>query len=42
MGYTLNFGDELGLVREFPHLVAYLERLYARPHCTLVRHAAGG
>jgi len=38
MGYTVNCGDELGLVCEFPHLVAYLERLYARPHCTLVRH----
>jgi glutathione S-transferase len=42
MGYTLNFGDEFGLVREFPNLVAYLQRLYARPHCTLVRHAAAG
>ena len=40
VGYTLNFGDEQGLVREFPHLVAYLERLYAREHCTLVRHQA--
>lgn len=40
MGYTLSLGDEQGLVREFPNLVAYLERLYAREHCTLVRHSA--
>jgi len=38
MGYTLNFGDEQGLVREFPNLTAYLQRLYQREHCTLVRH----
>ena len=40
VGYTLSLGDEQGLVREFPNLVAYLERLYAREHCTLVRHSA--
>ena len=39
MGYTLNFGDEQGLVREFPNLMAYLQRLYQREHCTLVRHS---
>jgi glutathione S-transferase len=38
VGYTINFGDEQGLVSEFPNLVAYLERLYRREHCTLVRH----
>jgi glutathione S-transferase len=40
MGYTLNFGDEQGLLRGFPNLLAYLQRLYAREHCTLVRHQA--
>jgi len=37
MGYTVNFGHEQGLVREFPNLMAYLQRLYRREHCTLVR-----
>ena len=39
VGYTLNFGDEQGLLGEFPNLLAYLERLYQREHCTLVRHS---
>jgi glutathione S-transferase len=37
-GYTLNWGQEQGLIEEFPHIQAYLERLMAREHCTLVRH----
>jgi glutathione S-transferase len=38
VGYTINFGREQGLVAEFPNLLAYLERLLQREHCTLVRH----
>lgn len=38
VGYTVNFGDELGWLRGFPHLIAYQERLFEREHCTLVRH----
>lgn len=38
VGYTVSFGEEQGLVREFPNLVAYLERLRQREHCTLTRH----
>ncbi len=37
VGYTVNFGHEQGLVSEFSNLLAYLERLYQREHCTLVR-----
>ena len=37
VGYTINFGHEQGLVSEFSNLLAYLERLYQREHCTLVR-----
>ena len=37
VGYTINFGHEQGLVGEFPNLLAYLERLFQRQHCTLVR-----
>lgn len=39
VGYTLNFGQEFGWLNECPNLCAYLQRLYAREHCTLVRHA---
>ena len=39
VGYTVNFGQEQGLIDEFPNLVAYLERLFEREHCTLVRHS---
>ncbi len=38
VGYTINFGDWLGWLRDFPNLVAYQERLFAREHCTLVPH----
>ena len=38
VGYTVNFGDFFGWLGDFPHLVAYLERLFAREHCTLVRN----
>ncbi len=37
VGYTINFGDEQGLVSKFSNLSAYLERLLQREHCTLVR-----
>ena len=37
VGYTLTFGQELGWIQEFPHLMAYLERLFEREHCTLAR-----
>ena len=35
VGYTINFGHEQGLLSEFPNLLAYLERLFQREHCTL-------
>jgi len=38
LGYTINFADEFGLVDGFANLNAWLERLYEREHCTLVRH----
>ena len=38
VGYTLSFGQELRWIEEFPNLDAYMERLFAREHCTLVRH----
>ncbi len=38
VGYTLNFGAEFGWIDGFPHLHAYLERLFEREHCTLVRN----
>ena len=38
VGYTLIFGQEQGLLHEFPNLQAYLERLHEREHCTLPRH----
>jgi glutathione S-transferase len=37
VGYTINWGHEFGLLSEFPNLLAYLERLFARKHCTLPR-----
>ncbi len=37
VGYTINFGHEQGLVSGFSNLLAYLERLLQREHCTLVR-----
>ena len=38
VGYTVSWGQEQGLITEFPKIQAYLERLLAREHCTLVRH----
>ena len=35
VGFTLNWGNSVGLLDESPNLVAYLERLKKRPHCTL-------
>ncbi|MEM1144390.1 MAG: glutathione S-transferase family protein [Pseudomonadota bacterium] len=37
VSYTLNWGHEDGLLKDFPNLVAYLQRLYEREHCTLDR-----
>ena len=34
-GFTVNWGRMLGLLDEFPHLQAYLQRLFGRAHCTL-------
>ena len=38
VGYTLNFAEEQGLLAQYSNLRANMERLYAREHCTLVRH----
>jgi glutathione S-transferase len=38
VGYTINWGQEQGLLGGFPGLLAYLERLFEREHCTLIRH----
>ena len=38
VGYTVNWGQELKLLSACPNLRAYLERLLAREHCTLVRY----
>ena len=37
VGYTISFGHELGWIKDFPNLLAYLDRLFEREHCTLVR-----
>jgi glutathione S-transferase len=37
-GYAVNWGDEFGWLEGFSNLRAYLERLFARKHCTLVRY----
>ena len=37
VGYTVNFGQEPGWISGYPHLLAYLQRLFDREHCTLVR-----
>jgi glutathione S-transferase len=37
VGYTVNFGLEQGLLGDFPNLIAYLDRLFEREHCTLIR-----
>jgi glutathione S-transferase len=36
--YAVNWGQEQGLIDEFPNLLAYQERLFKREHCTLQRH----
>ena len=35
--YAVNWGQEQGLIAEFPHLLAYQDRLFDRVHCTLQR-----
>jgi glutathione S-transferase len=32
IAYTLDWGNEAKLLGDFPQLVAYMERMYARPH----------
>jgi glutathione S-transferase len=32
LAYTLDWANEVGLLRDFPRLRQYMERLYARPH----------
>lgn len=38
VGYTINWGQEQGLLDGFENLSNYQERLFAREHCTLLRH----
>jgi glutathione S-transferase len=38
-GYAVNWGQEQGLIDEFPNLLAFQERLFEREHCTLIRHS---
>jgi len=42
VGYTVNFGDWLGWIGDFPNVIAYQERLFEREHCTLARHQCHG
>ncbi len=35
VGFTLNWGDGVGLLEQTPNLQNYLARLKERPHCTL-------
>jgi glutathione S-transferase len=37
VGYTISWGQEQGLLSGFANLLAYLERLLGREHCTLKR-----
>lgn len=37
-GYAVNWGQEQGLLDEFPNLLAYQERLFRRERCTLQHH----
>ncbi len=37
LGYTVNWGNRLGLIESFPNLQRYLDRLFERPHCTMTR-----
>lgn len=32
LAYTLDWGNEAGLLKEFPKSVAYMENMYTRPH----------
>jgi glutathione S-transferase len=32
MAYTLDWGNEDKLLNGYPHLLAYMKRMYARPH----------
>jgi glutathione S-transferase len=34
-GYTLDWGNLVGLLESFPTLLAYMKRLYARPNAPL-------
>ena len=36
--YTVNWGQEQGLIDEYSNLLAYQDRLFDREHCTLQRH----
>lgn len=38
VGYTLNWAEEQGLVQDKENIMAYMERLFAREFCALVRH----
>lgn len=38
VGYTISWGQEDGLLAEFPNLQGYLDRLLVREHCPLTRH----
>jgi glutathione S-transferase len=38
VGYTISWCQEQRLLDGCSNLIAYLERLLARPHCTLTRH----
>lgn len=38
VGYTVFWGEEDGLLEDFPNLRAYLDRLLEREHCPLARH----
>ena len=38
VSYTVNWGYGDGLIDDCPNLIAYLERLYERGSCTLVKH----
>ncbi len=42
VGYAVNWGQEQDLLDGFDHLLAWQERLFARPHCTLKRHDRPG
>jgi glutathione S-transferase len=37
LSYPVNWGHEFRLSSESPNLLAYLNRLFARKHCTLTR-----